>query len=127
MARKVYIIVSLALALLFCAGVALHSFLPFIVPGTYITARPASKERILKGNNEPAEETGRLKIGEKININTAGEEELEQLPGIGPALAKAVVEYRQANGNFKETSEIMNVSGIGEGKYSAVKDLITVD
>ena len=127
MARKVYIILSLALALIFCAGVAAQCFLPFIIPGTYITARPVSKEKILTGNNEPAEESKQLLPGEKININTADEEELALLPGIGPALAKAVVEYRQQNGDFKETAGIMEVSGIGEGKYSAVKDLITVD
>ncbi len=50
----------------------------------------------------------------QVNINTASEEELTSLPGIGPAKAKAIVEYRKEHGNFKSVDELSNVSGIGE-------------
>ena len=61
-----------------------------------------------------------------ININTANLGELDTLPGIGPALAQRIIDYRQANGGFKTTEEIKNVPGIGEKKYDGIKDLISV-
>lgn len=61
-----------------------------------------------------------------ININSASTELLETLPGIGPVLAKAIVDYRQAEGEFKSIEEIQKVPGIGPEKYENIKDLITV-
>lgn len=54
-------------------------------------------------------------------------EELAQLPGIGEELARRIVEYRAENGPFEAVEEIMEVSGIGEGKFTALEDRITVD
>lgn len=62
----------------------------------------------------------------KININTASAKELESLPGIGPVLAQRIVDYRTQKGGFQTIEEIMEVSGIGEKKFQAIKDLITV-
>lgn len=61
-----------------------------------------------------------------ININTASEEELDVLPGIGPVLAKAIVEYREAYGDFAEVSELTLVSGIGEKKLEKLRNYATV-
>jgi competence protein ComEA len=63
---------------------------------------------------------------ELININTASQVELETLPGIGPTTAQKIIEYREANGLFARTEDIINVSGIGPGTYERIKDLITV-
>ena len=60
-----------------------------------------------------------------VDINIAGEEQLATLPGIGPAIAKRIIDYRQSNGPFKSTSELMNVKGIGEKTYLRLKDRIT--
>lgn len=62
----------------------------------------------------------------KVNINTANQTELETLTGIGPSTALKIIEYRKANGNFKEKEDIKNVSGIGENKFNAIKDEIEV-
>lgn len=63
---------------------------------------------------------------EKINLNKATQTELETLPGIGPSTAEKIIEYRKENGNFKNIEDIMNVNGIGESKYSKIRDLINV-
>ena len=61
---------------------------------------------------------------EKININTAGAAELDKLPGVGPALAGRIIEYRNANGLFKDGEELKKVKGLGESKYEKIKDKI---
>ena len=61
-----------------------------------------------------------------ININTATAEELDSLPGIGPSTAAAIVEDRERNGPFASPEDLMRVSGIGEGKFSKLKDRIRV-
>ena len=62
----------------------------------------------------------------KVNINTAGPDELQSLPGIGPVKAEAILEYREQNGFFLNKEEIINVNGIGEGTYNKIAQLITV-
>ncbi len=62
----------------------------------------------------------------KININTAALPELESLPGIGQVLAGRIIAYREQNGGFKTVDELMDVDGIGQAKFDAVKDMITI-
>ncbi len=62
----------------------------------------------------------------RINLNTASLEELDSLPGIGPATAKLILEYRQQYGGFAAPEEIMNVKRIGEKTYEKLKDRIRV-
>lgn len=65
--------------------------------------------------------------GVRVNINTAGSDLLQTLPGIGQAKAAAVIRYREANGNFKTTEEIMKVPGIKNAAYEQIRELITVE
>lgn len=62
----------------------------------------------------------------KININTAGSGELEEITGVGPAIAGKIIDYRSTNGLFKTIEEIKNVSGIGDVTFLKMKDEITV-
>ncbi len=68
----------------------------------------------------------REKVTTPVNLNTAAAAELETLPGVGPAMATRIVEYRQKNGGFKKIEELMNVRGIGEKMFLKLKPMITV-
>ena len=61
-----------------------------------------------------------------VNINTAGAQELMTLSGIGESRAEAILSYREENGAFSSIDEIKNVSGIGEGIFEKIKNMITV-
>ena len=63
----------------------------------------------------------------KVNINTATVEELAQLKGIGEAKAKAIVEYREANGPFAQVEDLTKVKGIGDKILETLKDDLAVD
>ena len=61
----------------------------------------------------------------KININTADASELDKLPGVGPAMAEKIVEWRKNNGPFQDGEDLKKVKGIGEEKYRKLKDKIS--
>lgn len=61
-----------------------------------------------------------------VNINTASEAQLEELPGIGAKTAARIVEFRQKNGPFRKVEELMNVKGIGEKSFLKLKPYLSV-
>ena len=62
----------------------------------------------------------------KINLNSATAEQLTSLPGIGSATARLIIEHRTRVGKFNRIEELLNVKGIGEKKFEALKDLLTL-
>lgn len=73
-----------------------------------------------------AKATGAAAVTGLININTADQSQLDTLPGIGPALAQKIIQYREVNGPFKSIDDLKNVSGIGDKNFENLKDRITV-
>lgn len=87
--------------------------------GSYLTADnlSAAKATDMAGN------AGKV----LININTADENELIKISGIGQTRARSIIEYRQKNGPFNKIEDIQKVSGIGAASFAKMKDMITVD
>lgn len=65
-------------------------------------------------------------LTDKVNLNTATAEQLQTLPGIGPVLAKTVIDHRAKNGKFTKIEEILNVKGVGEKMFQKIKDRLVV-
>lgn len=64
--------------------------------------------------------------GGLVDINTADATALETLPGVGPSTAKSIIAHRQANGPFSSPEGLLDVKGIGDGKFSDMKPFVTV-
>jgi len=61
-----------------------------------------------------------------VNLNSATLEQLDALPGVGPSTAQKIIDYRTAHGGFRSVGDLKNVSGIGDVRFEALKDLVTV-
>ena len=79
----------------------------------------------MKQRNSKTENSESDSGKELVNINLATKEELMKLPGIGEAKAVLIIDYRTEHGNFKNTEELMKISGIKEGIYNKIKAWIT--
>jgi comEA protein len=92
-----------------------------------MVSRPASALVLGAVMQPPAQEAPAVTQAAKpVNLNSASADELEALPGIGPATATRILEYRQKNGPFKKVEDLMNIKGIGEKSFLKLKPLVTV-
>lgn len=90
-----------------------------------VTMLFAFSGQVFAQGNQSQEKTPAVKSA-KININTAGAEELEKLPRVGEKTAQRIIEYRQKNGKFKRIEDIMKIKGIGEKTFKKMEDMISV-
>ncbi len=63
----------------------------------------------------------------RLDLNRAAPAELQRLPGIGPALARRIVEARERQGRFASSEDLRRVPGIGPKKFEAIRELVTVE
>jgi len=104
-------------------------FKAVIDPAAVGVTQGASASAGITGRNvftAPAGAGGAVAANGLVNINTANQSELDTLPGIGPALAQRIIQYRETNGFFQSIEDIKNVSGIGDKNFENMKDKITV-
>ena len=78
------------------------------------------------GQSNSVEGTSQTQTPALININSAEQIQLETLPGVGETTAKAIIAYREKSGGFAKIEDIMNVPGIKEGRFEALREFITV-
>lgn len=103
------------------------------------TPAPAAASSQVQPTQEPAGETipveedtssegpQEVLVEKSVNLNTATLEELDLLPGVGPAIAQRIIDYREQNSGFYDIEEIMEVSGIGEKTFAKLEPYITVE
>lgn len=88
----------------------------------------ASEEVPPEASPAPAEEPAleEVLVEKSVDLNQASLEELDRLPGIGPALGQRIIDYREQNNGFYDIEEIMEVSGIGEKTFQKLEPYIYV-
>jgi comEA protein len=74
----------------------------------------------------PAKDEGASKSTSPIDLNKASENQLTEIPGIGPALAKRIVDFRDQNGDFRRVEDLLKVRGIGEKSFQKIRPHVTV-
>lgn len=122
--RRQHIGVFLLVVIIFLSGYIVYS-----QKSEPVKFEPAPRNLVNSNNNVAVadkSENIENKSTQIININTASLEDLDTLPGIGEKTAQKIIDYRKSNGSFKTKEAIMDVSGIGESKYSQIKDLISI-
>lgn len=91
--------------------------------------REAQEAENMESTETPQQNTGGTEQASgsgKVNLNTAGKEELMTLSGIGESRADAIIAYREANGPFGSVEEIMNIEGIKEKMFEKIRGSIEV-
>ena len=74
-----------------------------------------------------AQVPGEAPAEERVDINTADADELDALPGIGPVLARRIIDWRTANGPFASPEQLLEVDGIGQATLDGLRDHITTE
>jgi competence ComEA-like helix-hairpin-helix protein len=131
------------IAILTAAGTTPDAMVPAVADTGRTAGGPAGTAGGGPGSNTPGSTSpgtigpGRVDTGaaapsdtaavKVININTAGVAELVQLPGIGPAIAARIVEYREQNGPFRRIEDITGVRGIGEARLNSLRSRIKTE
>lgn len=79
------------------------------------------------GDSAPGPAEAVLSPSSRVNLNTASIAQLEALPGIGPALARRILEFRERNGGFQSVDQLKHVPGIGDKLLSRLRPFLVVE
>lgn len=108
------------LGLLFIAGA--------VLVGAFYDEKPETAQVIYVSDEDKDRLSAEVSAQDVlININTATAEELQQLEGIGEGISRDIIEYREKNGKFESTEQLLCIKGIGEEKYNDIRHYVTVD
>ena len=120
-------------AALLLLGAAVVRFL-VVAPGPaepLLNDRPSIADSLLVAGDSAVEEKARrsraLEPGETIDPNVAGDEDLDRLPGVGPAKALQIVQDREQNGPFATVEDLTRVAGIGPGSVERLRPFLRID
>ena len=94
--------------------------------GTHIQVPTIKNSATTTSSTNNSSNSPNDKSNDLVNINTATKEELDTLPGVGPATAEKILNYRQEHGNFQSIEDLKNVKGIGEAKFNKLQDKISI-
>jgi competence protein ComEA len=94
---------------------------PTVPSGTRIEVRRQGLPQLGRMSGETL-----LTLGLALDLNQASAQDLEALPGIGPALARRIIDYRQSHGPFKNLDDLEQVSGIGPKKLAMIKSYLVI-
>lgn len=88
--------------------------------------RPPGTTTLPPSTSTEGEVVAPTQVGSTVNLNTAGVDQLDTLPGIGPATAKAIVAHRTRKGPFSRVEDLLAIDGIGPKKLDAIRDLVSL-
>lgn len=91
-----------------------------------ISRKSSAKKKSAKGKSEISKTDETTSKDNRIDLNTATREQLLTLPGIGEAKASQIIQYREENGSFTQIEDIKKISGIKDGVFNQIRDMITV-
>ena len=121
--KKLDIIFPVTVTALF-AGIIVGILIARYVSNTVVNLPTANNQAAISTENTEASFNNQTN---KLNINTASANELAMLPGIGDKIAQEIVNYRETSGLFTSIEELRNVNGIGQKRFDAISEYITVE
>jgi comEA protein len=117
--------IFLFLALIFLAGAAIKLYRAYVAPPRDVRFDYSESDSVFAASSTASTAQSSIKQ-QPININTAGAEELDALPGVGPAMAQQIVDYRHTHGPFKSLQDLRNIKGMGPKKLEKLQPMVTL-
>jgi competence protein ComEA len=115
--------ILLFLAVLFLAGTAIKVYKAYVAPPEQQRFEYAESDSVFAARSTTPAHPGSL-TQQRVNINTAAAAELDALPGVGPAMARQIVEYRTVHGPFKTLDDMRNIKGLGPKKLEKLQPMV---
>jgi competence protein ComEA len=117
--------IFLVLVLLFLGGTAIKAYKAYVVPTEQPHFEYAESDSVFAARSTTPAPPASL-VQPRVNINAATATELDILPGVGPAMARQIIDYRTAHGPFKTLDELRSIKGMGPKKLEKLQPMVTL-